>query len=66
MEETVAKGMERGSVYDRNGVADGVGDEEGDEPVEVEGVDEVEGVALEGCRLGGIRNGCASGRRSRA
>ena len=45
--QLLTKRGECSGVDDRNGVADGVGDEEGDEPVAVEGVDEVEGVALE-------------------
>ena len=47
MLEAVAQGMERGSVENRNGVADGVGDMDGEETVAVESVDEVEGVASE-------------------
>lgn len=46
-EEVGPEGMERGSVDDRNGVVDGVGDTDGKEAVAVEGVDEVEGVASE-------------------
>ena len=52
VQETVAKGMERGSVENRNGVVDGVGDTDGEETVMVEGVDEVEGVAPEELVMG--------------
>jgi len=46
-EEVGPEGMEGGSVEDRDGVVDGVGDTDGEEAVAVEGVDEVEGVAPE-------------------